>query len=84
MVGALLLIMGLSLSNPEKIDAPIAKAKSDTTGSATKSMAAKAPALEDIEGIEGIAGIKQIQWIDRKRYQEPQIRPSLPWARIFG
>jgi murein DD-endopeptidase MepM/ murein hydrolase activator NlpD len=49
MVGALLLIMGLSLSKPEKIDAPIATAESDTTGSAKESMAAEATALEVVE-----------------------------------
>ena len=49
MVGALLLIMGLSLSKPGKIDAPIATAESDTTGSATESMVAEAPALEVVE-----------------------------------
>ena len=52
MVGALLLIMGLSLSKPGKIDAPIATAESDTTGSATESMVAEAPAVEVVEEAE--------------------------------
>ena len=52
MVGALLLIMGLSLSKPGKIDAPIAKTDSDTTELATESMVAEAPALEVVEEAE--------------------------------
>ena len=43
MVGALLLVMGLSLSGPEQIDTPIAKAEGDADGSAAELGAAPAP-----------------------------------------
>ena len=48
MVGALLLVMGLSLSGPEQIDTPIAEAEGDADGSAAEMLAA-APAPEVIE-----------------------------------
>ena len=48
MVGALLLVMGLSLSGPEQIDAPIAGAASDADGLAAEMLAA-APEPEPIE-----------------------------------
>ena len=47
-----MLIMGLSLSKPGKIDEPIARAESDTTESATESMVAEAPAVEVVEEAE--------------------------------
>ena len=48
MVGALLLVMGLSLSGPEQIDTPIAEAEGDADGSAAEMLAA-APEPEPIE-----------------------------------
>ena len=48
MVGALLLVMGLSLSGPEQIDTPIAGAEGDADGLAAEMLAA-APAPEVIE-----------------------------------
>ena len=43
MVGALLLVMGLSLSGPEQIDTPIAGAEGDADGSVAELGAAPAP-----------------------------------------
>ena len=48
MVGALLLVMGLSLPEPEQIETPIAEAKGNADGSA-EDMLASGPAVEAIE-----------------------------------
>ena len=48
-VGALLLVMGLSLSEPEQIDTPIAGKESDTSGSTATTISAEAPALAVVE-----------------------------------
>ena len=47
MVGALLLVMGLSLSGPEQIDTPIAEAKGDAEGSAAEMLAAAPEMIEE-------------------------------------
>ena len=46
MVGALLLVMGLSLSGPEQIDTPIAKAEGDAQHSAAEMLAAAPEVIE--------------------------------------
>jgi murein DD-endopeptidase MepM/ murein hydrolase activator NlpD len=48
-VGALLLVMGLSLSEPEQIDTPIAGKASDASGSTATTISAEAPALAVVE-----------------------------------
>ena len=48
-VGALLLVMGLSLSEPEQIDTPIAGKASDASGSTATTISADAPALAVVE-----------------------------------
>ena len=52
MVGALLLVMGLSLSGPEQIDTPIAEAEGDTDGSAAELSTAPAPEVIEEEAPE--------------------------------
>ena len=52
MVGALLLVMGLSLSGPEQIDTPIAEAESDANGSAAEFGAAPAPGVTEEPPLE--------------------------------
>ena len=49
MVGAMLLVIGLSLSEPEHTDAPIAGKESDASGSNPGPMSAEAPALTVVE-----------------------------------
>ena len=49
MVGAMLLLIGLSLSEPEHTDAPIAGKESDASGSNPGPMSAEAPALTVVE-----------------------------------
>ena len=49
MVGAMLLVIGLSLSEPEHTDAPIAGKESDASGSNPGPMSAEAPALAVVE-----------------------------------
>ena len=46
-VGALLLVMGLSLSGPEQIETPIAEATGDADGSAAEMLAAAPEVIEE-------------------------------------
>ena len=47
-VGALLLVMGLSLSGPETIDASIAEVEPDAEGSAAEMLAAAPEVIEEM------------------------------------